>query len=344
MMLRDRSWGVAASLLLVMWMSGKAQAGPTRVFTLDSQTSLSEGKLDGTAIESDGTIRAGVQTRRTELPGVPTVKCLLTLPDGSAYAGTGNEGKIYLVKDGVAKVFAETKQVMVNSLARDASGTLYAGTLPNGKVFAIDGKGSARELVTLPGAEHVWALVFDDATRTLFAATGPEGKLFAIDPSANGKGKADVYYDSEDAHIMALARGDDGALYLGTSDRALLVRMRGAGRAEVLYDFDGSEVTAIALRGKQLAVVSNQFPKSLKPASKPGPLLGAALPSAGNGAGPSPNPVVPAPSAPAAGKGQLFRVSPQGEVELLFSPDDGHLSSVAWADASAVLMQMKRTG
>src|ERR1700712_6033598 len=99
MMLRDRSWGVAASLLLVMWMSGKAQAGPTRVFTLDSQTSLSEGKLDGTAIESDGTIRAGVQTRRTELPGGPTVKCLLTLPDGSAYAGTGNDGKIYLVKD-----------------------------------------------------------------------------------------------------------------------------------------------------------------------------------------------------------------------------------------------------
>ena len=64
---------------------------------------------------------------------------------------------------------------------------------------------------------------------------------------------------------MALARGDDGALYLGTSDRALLVRLRGAGRAEVLYDFEGSEVTALALRGKRLAVVSNQFPKSLKP-------------------------------------------------------------------------------
>jgi hypothetical protein len=124
MMLRDRSWGVAASLLIALGLSSSAQAGPTRSFVLDSQNSLSEGKLDGTAIESDGTIRAGVQTRRTELAGVPTVKSLLTLQDGSAYAGTGNDGKIFLVKDGIAKVFAETKEVMVNSLARDASGTL----------------------------------------------------------------------------------------------------------------------------------------------------------------------------------------------------------------------------
>jgi hypothetical protein len=286
MMLCDRSWGVTARLLMALGLQlgvglglhGSAQAGPTRSFVLDSQSSLSEGKLDGTAIESDGTIRAGVQTRRTELAGVPTVKSLITLPDGSAYAGTGNDGKIYLVKDGVAKLFAETKQVMVNCLARDASGTLYAGTLPNGKVFAIDGKGTVRELVKLPGAEHIWALLFDEATRTLFAATGPEGKLFAIDPS----GKAEVYYDSEDAHIMALARADDGALYAGTSDRALLVRLRGAGRAEVLYDFDGSEVTAMAVRGKQLAVVSNQFPKARAPAIKLGLPPAAAAPNPGS--------------------------------------------------------------
>ena len=60
-----------------------AHAAPTRSFVLDNQNSLSEGKLDGTAIESDGTIQSGVQTRRTELPGVPTAKSLLTLPDGT---------------------------------------------------------------------------------------------------------------------------------------------------------------------------------------------------------------------------------------------------------------------
>jgi sugar lactone lactonase YvrE len=318
-------------LVLTLCMVRVSQATPTRSFVLDTQSSLSEGKLDGTTIESDGTIQAGVQTRRTELPGVPTAKSLLTLPDGSAFVGTGNDGKIFSVRDGVAKVFAETKQVMVTSLARDPSGTLYAGTLPSGKVFAINSQGNVRELVALPGTEHVWALVFDDATKTLYAATGPEGKVFAIDAS----GKANVYYDSEDAHIMALARGDDGALYIGTSDRALLVRLRGAGRAEVLYDFEGSEVTALAVRGKRVAVVSNQFPKSLKP-NKPSTPPAATTP-------PSPPPSPP-PAAPAAGKGQLFYISPEGEAEQLYSADEAHLSAVAWADDDVIYVGTGKEG
>jgi outer membrane protein assembly factor BamB len=323
----------AGLTLAVLGLASVAHAGPTKSFVLDSQSSLNEGKLDGTAIESDGTIRAGVLTRRTELPGVPTAKSLLTLPDGTAYVGTGNDGKIYAVKDGVAKVFAETKQVMVSSLTRDAAGTLYAGTLPSGKIFAINSQGNVRELVQPPGAEHVWALAYDDAKKTLFAATGPEGKLFAIDSN----NKAEVYYDSEDDHIMALQRADDGALYLGTSDRALLVRLRGAGRAEVLYDFEGSEVTAIALRGKRLAVVANQFPKTLKPNSKPAPSPNA-----------QPSPASPAPaaapSAPPAGKGQLFHVSAQAEVELLYSADEGHLAAVAWADDDSVYVGTGKEG
>lgn len=324
-------------LLLGLCAVSVSQATPTRSFVLDTQSSLSEGKLDGTTIESDGTIQAGVQTRRTELPGVPTAKCLLTLPDGSAFVGTGNDGKIFSVKDGVAKVFAETKQVMVTSLARDAAGTLYAGTLPSGKVLAVNSQGNVRELVALPGTEHVWALVFEEATKTLYAATGPEGKLFAIDPS----GKVNVYYDSEDAHLMALARADDGALYVGTSDRALLVRLRGAGRAEVLYDFEGSEVTALALRGKRVAVVSNQFPRSLKP-SKPSTPPAAAQPGASNpGSTPAPT---PAPSAPAAGKGQLFYISPEGEAEQLYSADEGHLSAVAWADDDVLYVGTGKEG
>jgi hypothetical protein len=176
--------------------------------------------------------------------------------------------------------------------------------------------------------------VFDEVTKTLYAATGPEGKLFAID--ANGK--ANVYYDSEDAHIMALARADDGQLYLGTSDRALLVRLRGAGRAEVIYDFEGSEVTALALRGKQVAVVANQFPKSLKP-SKP-----ATPPPAAQAAATPPAAPAAPPTPPPAGKGQLFHVTAQGEVELLYSADDGHLASVAWADDDVIYVGTGKEG
>jgi hypothetical protein len=317
--------------------SGVAYASPTRSFVLDSASVLSEGKLDGTSVESDGSLTPGAETRRTDLPGVASAKSLLVLPDGSAYIGTGNDGKIYQYRDGVARLFADTKQLLVSSLARDARGTLYAGTLPKGKIFAIDPKGEAREFSSPAGAEHIWALLYDDKQQTLFAATGPHGKLFAIDP----KGKADVYYDSGDSHILALARGEDGSLYVGTSDRALLVRVRGVNRAEVLYDFDASEVSALALRKGVVAAVANQFPK----ATPPKLVLPGATSDANSALASNPLSAPPTPLDKAqAGKGQLFVVQPDGTAERWFSADEGHLTTVEWADDQTLYVGTGKEG
>lgn len=327
-----------AACALAGWCQ-HAHASPTRSFVLDSANVLAEGKLEGTTVESDGSISAGTRTRRTELPGVPSAKSLLALPDGSAFAGTGNDGKIYQYRDGVAKVFAETKQVLVSALARDAAGTLYAGTLPKGKIFAIDAAGKVREFASPEGAEHIWALAFDDKSKTLFAATGPQGKLFAIDAT----GKAGVYYDSEDSHLMALARAPgDAGWYVGTSDRALLVHLRGVGRAEVLHDFEASEITGVALRGSQLAVIVNQFPKSLTPPKPPQPP--AAAPTGDNHSTAPAQTPPPAPAPAQPGKGQLYRVSSAGSVEKLFTADEGHLTSVEWASDDAIYVGTGKEG
>ena len=323
--------------VLTMWAVwvARAHASPTRSFVLDSASVLAEGKLDGSSVESDGSISAGTQTRRIELKGVMSAKSLDTLPDGNTYVGTGNEGKIYRVHDGVASPFADTKQVMVSCLTHDAQGTLYAGTLPKGVIFAINSAGQAREFSTPPGAQHIWALVYDDKQKTLFAATGPEGKLFAID----AKGKAEVYYDSEDAHIMALARAADGSLYAGTSDRALLVRLRGVNRAEVVYDFEGNEVTALAIQDGNIAVVANLFPKT--PTSKPPTTTPS---SDANSPAASTPPAAPTADRPPAGKGQLYRVARDGSVERLFTADEGHLSSVEWGPDGVIYVGTGKEG
>jgi sugar lactone lactonase YvrE len=320
-----------ASIALPVW------AGSTRSFVLDSAGVLAEGKLEGTIVRSDGSIARGVTTRRTDLPGASTAKSLLVTPEGSAYIGTGTDGKIFAYQKGVARLFAETKQVMVTSLARDARGTLFAGTLPKAKIFAIDPQGKVREFATPKGAEHVWALVYDDAKRTLFAATGPQGQVFAID--ANGK--AEVYYDSEATHIMALASDGDGSLYAGTSDQALVVRLRGAGRADVVYDFEGNEVTALAVRDGVVAAVANFFPKT--PASKP------SSPASGGDQN-SPAASTPTPNAagtsdrPQPGKGQLYRVDGQGRAERLFTSEAGHLTTVEWSDDGTIFVGTGKEG
>ncbi len=301
-----------------------ALAGSTRSFVIDSASVLSEGKLEGTAVESDGSLTRSVGTRRVDLPGVAVARSLLVAPDGTAYVGTGNDGKLYVLKDGVAKLFADTKQLMVSALAADAAGTLYAGTLAKGKIFAIDTSGKLREFAAPKGAEHIWALLYDDKQKLLFAGTGPEGKVFAIDAS----GKADVYYDSDASHIMTLARDVDGTLYAGTSDQALLLRLRAPGRADVVYDFDGNEVTAIDVRNGEIAVAANLFPKA--PASKPvttTPSTDTSSPQASATPPVAPN---PATDRPQAGKGQLYVVHRDGSAEHLFTSDEGHITTVEW--------------
>ena len=121
-----------------------ALAGATRSFVLDSANVLAEGKLEAAAVTSDGTLIPGVGTKRIDLGGVSVARALVSLPSGEAYVGTGNEGKIYVVENGTARVFADTKQLMVTSLAHDGKGTLFAGTMPKGKVFAIDTKAAAK--------------------------------------------------------------------------------------------------------------------------------------------------------------------------------------------------------
>ncbi len=245
--------GSAALLSLgVAILAPPADAVSTRQFVLDSSDALAAGELDGTAVLSDGSVTLGVSTRRIGLDDAASAWCFAR-GNGAVFIGTGNDGKIFQLRGDAVSEFAETGQLAVTSLVF-AGGDLYAGTLPEGRIYKIDAQGQVQELTRPDGVEHVWELVYHDGT--LFAATGPEGKVFAIDRTGN----AQVYWDSEAGHVMTLALADDGTLYAGTSDEALVVHLRGPGRAEVVYDFPGNEVTAIAVQGGVLAVAANEFP------------------------------------------------------------------------------------
>jgi outer membrane protein assembly factor BamB len=327
-----RTWAFAS--LSVLAAATAAHAVGTRYFSLDSASVLSDGKLEGTAVLSTGSVVASVQTRRIALDSTQIARSVLVLKDGSAFIGTGNDGKIWKLTGDVAKVIAETDALVVSALALDAAGTLYAGTLPKGKVFAIDNAASAgaqapvkaRELIALPGAEHVAAFALDAKKKLLYAATGPEGKVFAI--ALGGKAaqpKADVFYDSDASHIMSLALADDGTLYAGTSDEALLVKLTSPSKAEVVFDFEGNEITALAIQGTQLAVAANNFPKPTSPAKKPDVKDDKKSEDKTEAPKDEQKP----------GKGQLWVVTPGARSRKLFTSDQGHLTAVQWADASS---------
>ncbi len=254
-------------LIAGLLVPSAALAVSTKSFEIDTSEAFEKGTVEGAAIDSSGTVTRSVQTARTPLDGVSVAYASAVGPDGAIYVATGDEGAIYRVDDDGVRVFADTPAALVTSLLW-ADGKLYAGTLPGGKIYVVEARGSSageqdtvkepRELATV-AADHVWALAYEN--KRLFAATGPDGKLFAIDAA----GRSELIYDDTAEHLLSVAAAQ-GKLYVGTSNGAKLVRITGK-RAELLWDFPGQELTTLALGNDFIALASNDFPAPAAPAS-----------------------------------------------------------------------------
>lgn len=295
-----------------------ASAVGTRTFRLDTLDELKGGELEGTSVDSLGRVRAGLVLGSLPIADASAVWSSLVMPDGSVLLGTGNDGKVFRVQGGQISEYATTGQMAVTALALDAQGKVVAGTIPNGKVFTLEAQGAAKELVTLPDTEHVWALALDPKTKALFAATGPNGKLFRL--GANGT--AQVHFDSDEPHLISLVAGADGTLFAGSSGNALLYRITGPGRATVMHDFPGNDVKALALTadGRLFAIANEHVSPPTIPRTSKSNADTAAGPIKGDKAMPKP------------GKGRLVRFDASGRVEQLLHDTSTHFQSLAIGD------------
>ncbi|WP_437295445.1 hypothetical protein [Sorangium sp. So ce426] len=297
-----------------------AHAVGTRSFELRSLEDLKGGDLTGVSVDSNGAVRAGLTLGATPLPDATSIWSSVVLPDGTVLLGTGNEGKIYSVSGGRVALVATTGQMAVSALALAFDGDVIAGTFPEGKLFRLPrgagNGGPAKVFAELPDTEDVWGLAYDPRAKALYAATGSGGKLFRVDAA----GKAQVYFDSDEPHLMSVAVGDDGAVYAGSNGKALLYKLTAPGRATVLYDFDADDVKAIAIapgaKGGTIYAIANKYAEAFAPPKR-------------NRSGPPP----PQPArAPKPGKGVLMRFDRSGVAEKMMSDDDTHYVSLGLGD------------
>jgi sugar lactone lactonase YvrE len=303
---------------LVLAASATVGAVTTQSFELDTANAFLEGELEGAAVHSDGSVRAGAATQRTALENVPLAYSVAQR-GGTTFIGTGTSGVVYAFDGKDAKAFAKTGELLVSSLAFGRDGALYAGTLPNGRIYRIDPKSGKMKRFSIPkGAKHIWALHYDKRRGQLIAGTGPEGKVFAIDSI----GRAREIYKAEASHIMALAGDGKGTIYAGTSDDALVLRIGPNNEAQVVHDFPGNEVTAIDYHDGRLAVAANEF--------KTAP--GARFKPAVSGTATVRRPA----TRPRPGSGELWRVDADGRAEMLVSRKDTHLTAVEWGTDGAI--------
>ena len=327
--------------------AGPAAAGVTSTWTVETYSQFDAGDAENAFITSLGEIRPGWATdAKVELPG-DGVWSALRLTTGTILIGSDEAGAIYkVVGTKATKVTAITGAIATVALA-ESGGAVYAGAMPSDKVWKLDvASGKATPFATLAGVETVWALAPGEGG-TLYAGTGPDGKLFAIDRA----GKAKVVFETKDKRVTAIAVAADGAVWFGTSERALVFRYdpkTGATRA--MADFAGNEIAAIAAVGGAMVVAANDLQDPPTGAGKTATQVDAVeeptepkgqpakLPEVGTKPGADKD----AATADAArkgarkGKGALFRVDSDGRLEQLHALTQTYFTSIAVDPSGAI--------
>ncbi len=204
-------------------------------------TDFLKGRLQGLSLTADGLLKPGPSVKWRVGLDQPTLWALAGAPDGSVYAATGNQGKVFHVgTDGKATAVWAAEQSQIFALCMTAQGTLYAGSSPNGGLYRLaNGKG---ELVWKSPNKYIWAIQ-EGPDGALYVATGEQGRVYRVRPDGN----ASLYYDTAQGNVTALAFGPNGHLYAGTDPNGIIYDIPAANKATVLYDSTLPEIRAIAV-------------------------------------------------------------------------------------------------
>ncbi|HVR70570.1 MAG TPA: hypothetical protein VMT87_06960 [Vicinamibacteria bacterium] len=307
------------------------RASQPQFWRIEGARDFLEGDSEGLSIGSDGRVRLAPASRALADTEAPYVWALARDGQGTLYAGTGNDGKVFKVENGKATVFFDAPELEVHALAAGPDGKLYVGTSPEGKVYAVDAAGKAETFYD-PVDKYIWALAFDRAGN-LLVGSGAEGRIVRVDR----QGSAQPLLTSGETHITALLSDTrSGFVYAGSSPGGILYRIDPTGKVFVLHDSPFREVKSLLLGGDgslYAAVIDEKGDEPARRAEPPAPAMppsgGAEVtvtesftvvpPSGATVPLPTPTPRPGEAMRAGAARGAVLRVAPSGEVDTLWS-------------------------
>ena len=232
-----------------------------------------KGTPAGVSIESDGHLRQGPGL--TELLTTPSTFEWSLAADkiGHVFAGTGSPATVLRLGEKPGEkpfTLFETKDLSIQALRFGPDGSLYAATVPGGKVYKLnpdsttkldesnapvvfdaakadDASAGDRKPASSPSGQshYIWDLTFDSAGR-LYIATGNPGAVYRVDPSKPGATPV-LFFKSDEAHIRTLAWDAKGNLIAGSDGSGLVYRIDAQGKGYVLFEAPRREITSIAI-------------------------------------------------------------------------------------------------
>jgi hypothetical protein len=246
---------VLSAALLAALGSASASAGGTKTHDIAGFDELSEGEVEGAAIETSGRVTRGYASEHAKLELSSAFTCLV---DGKqAWIGTADKATIQKVdlRGGkpAVELLATLEGIVVSAMARLPGGDLVVAVLPGGKLLRVDGKGKVSDFAELKDVEQIWAIVPHKGR--LLIATGPKGELWSV--GTDGK-DAKIVLDVPEKDILSvIAVGDE--ILVGTSPKSRLYKLDSKLEGVLLHEFAADEVRALVLSGNFLVAAVNEF-------------------------------------------------------------------------------------
>ncbi len=249
---------VSLSLLLCS-VSLSCLAQGTKVWTESHMEEWEKGRPQGVAIASDGSLAAAPASTLTSTTPSTYIWALASDTAGNAYVGTGSPATVLRIgRDGKSATMFKTKDMSVQAVTVGPDGSVYAATLPNGKVYRIPAGSTELDSEKAPvvfdpaklegvkpeaAPKYIWDLAFGP-DGALYIATGGPAAVYRVRTPA-GDAHAERFFESDEQHIRALLFEKDGSLLAGSDGDGLVYRIDKEGKGFILFNAPKREVTAL---------------------------------------------------------------------------------------------------
>jgi WD40 repeat protein len=255
---------VTASLLALIIYPHVLPAQGTRLWVQSRSEDFEKGQPQSIAISSRGYLESGPGLRSVLLTPSTYIWAVASDNQGNAYIGTGSPATVLKVTPaGTSTKLFTTKELTVQTVRVGPDGSVYAATVPGGKVYRIKPGQSGLDETTAtvvfdastahnadaakPGgdpARYIWDLAFDPQG-ALYIATGGPAAIYKVDLSKDAP-HAELFFESDEQHIRCLLFEPNGDLIAGSDGGGLVYRIGKDRKGLVIYDAPKREVTALA--------------------------------------------------------------------------------------------------
>lgn len=280
----------ACASIAALAVGQSLSAQGTHLWTQSRAEEFEKGTPQGVAIGSNGTLRAGpglsdrVTTPSTFVWSVAIDK------SGTPFLGTGSPATVLRTstqKDAKPFTLFASRDVSVQVVRIGPDGSLYAATVPSGKVYKLNPGATAKQdessaQIVFDAAKandanrsetgktsreskshYIWDMTFDAAGKLYIAVGGP-GAVYRIDPSQPGA-KPEAFFQCDEQHIRSLAWDAKGNLIAGSDGSGLLYRISPQGKGYVLFEAPRREITSVAVAADGTIYAASVGDKSRNP-------------------------------------------------------------------------------